>query len=139
MVAASELDDAIRRFAEEVLGLLDGAGILDTNLHRLWRDVEGARQDSVAARLRRLGFDPDEIPDADVHVAAAANDFGADSVEELVADAGWRGVTTLPSVKELAAAAKQAGSAMRVQDAVRLHANVLRNNERHRHDAPVDW
>ena len=128
VVAASELDDAIRRFAEEVLGLLDGAGILDTNLHRLWRDVEEARQDPVAARLRRLearlGFDPDEIPDADVHVAAAAaNDFGADSVEELVADAGWRGVTTLPSVKELAAAAKQAGSAMRVQDAVRLHAN----------------
>ena len=128
VVAASKLEDAVRHFAEEVLGLLERAEVLDTNLHHLWRDVERERQDPAAARLRRmearLGCDPDEVSADDVRAAAdIAHDFGADSVEELVADAGWRGVTTLPSVKELTVAAKQVGSDMRMQDAVRLHAN----------------
>ena len=130
VIAASELEDAVLRFAGDVLRLLGRAEVRDTNLHSLWQDVERERQDPAAARLRRLearlGHDPDEVPADQVRAAAdAVRDFGADSVEELVADAGWRGVTTLPSVEELSTAAKRVGSELCVQDAVTIHADDL--------------
>ncbi len=127
-VAASALEEAIRTFAKDVLNLLDSAGVVDTNLHRLWHDVERERNDPDAARLRRLearlGYDPDEIAAADLRAATdAMQGFGDDSVEELAADAGCRG-TKLPSVRELTAAVEQAGWDLRLQDAVGLQANV---------------
>lgn len=128
VVAASEVEDAIRSFAKAVLILLDGAGVADTNLHWLWRDVERERSDPEAARLRRLearlGYDPDEIAAADFRAAVdAVREFGGDSVEELAADAGWQGTTTLPSVKEVTVAAERTGMDLHLQDAVSLHAN----------------
>ena len=128
VVAAAALEDAIRSFAGTVLDLLDSANVVDTNLHRLWRDVERERNDLEAARLRRLearlGYDPDEIAAADFRATAdAVHGFGGDSVEELAADAGWQGATTLPTVPELTAVAQQAGTDMHLQDAVRLHSN----------------
>ena len=127
VVAASALENAIRGFAKAVLNLLDSADVVNTNLHRLWQDVERERSDPDTARLRRLearlGCDPDETAAPDLAATTAAvRGFGADSVEELAADAGWRGATTLPSVKDLTAVAKQAGLEVRLQDAVRLHA-----------------
>ena len=127
VVAASALDDAIRSFAKTILDLLSGAHVIDTNLHRLWQDVERERSDPDTARLRRLearlGCDPDETTAADLAATAdAVRGFGAEAVEELAADAGWRGATTLPSVKDLTVAAGRAGLAMRWQDAVTLHA-----------------
>jgi len=128
VVAASAVEDAIRSFARAVLNLLDGAGVADTNLHRLWRDVECERSDPEAARLRRLearlGYDPDEIAAADLRATAdAVREFGGDSVEELAADAGWQGATTMPSVEEIASAAERTGRDMHLQDAVSLHAD----------------
>ena len=127
VVPATELEDAIRRFTDAVLDLLRNADVVDTNLHRLWRDVERERQDPDSARLRRLearlGCDPDEIAAVEVRAAAdSVRDLGAESVEELAADAGWRGVPTMPSVKELTATAKRAGADLRVGDAVTLRA-----------------
>ena len=128
VVAASAVEDAIRGFAKAVLDLLDGAGVADTNLHWLWRDVERERGDPEAARLRRLearlGYDPDEIATANLRATAdAVRKFGGDSVEELAADAGWQGATTLPSVEEIASAAERTGMDLHLQDAVRLHAD----------------
>lgn len=127
VVAAAALEDAIRSFAKTVLNLLDGADVVDTNLHRLWHDVERERSAPDAARLRRLearlGCDPDETAAPGIATATdAMHGFGADSVEELAADAGWRGTTALPSVKELTTAAERTGLDVRLQDAVRLHA-----------------
>ena len=126
VVAASEVEDAIRSFAKSVLDLLDGAGVADTNLHQLWQDVERERSDSDAARMRRLearmGYDPDEFAAADFGATAdAVREFGGDSIEELAADVGWRGATTLPSVEEVTAAAERTGMDLHLQDAVRLH------------------
>ena len=128
VVAASAVEDAIRSFAKTVLNLLDGAGVADTNLHQLWRDVERERSDPEAARLRRLearlGYDPDEIAAANLRATAdAVRKFGGDSVEELAADAGWQGATILPSVEEVASAAEGTGMDLHLQDAVRLHAD----------------
>ena len=127
VVAASEVEDAIRRFAKAVLNLLDGAGVADTNLHRLWDDVERERSDPEAARLRRLearlGHDPDEIAADFRPTTDAVREFGGDSVEELAADAGLQQATTLPSVKEITVAAERTGMDLRLQDAVSLDAN----------------
>ena len=128
VVAASAVEDAIRSFAKVVLNLLDGAGVADTNLHRLWHDVERERSDPEAARLRRLearwGYDPDEIAAADLRAAEdTMREFGGDSVEELAADAGLQQATTLPSVKEITVAAERTGMDLRLQDAVSLDAN----------------
>ena len=127
VVAASEVEDAIRGFAKAVLGLLDGAGVADTNLHWLWRDVERERSDPEAARLRRiearLGYDPDEFAAADLRAAEdAVRELGGDAVEELAADAGLQGVTTLPSVKEVTVAAERTGMDLHLQDTVGLNA-----------------
>ena len=54
VIAASELEYAVLRFAGDVLRLLGRAEVRDTNLHSLWQDVERERQDPDAARLRRL-------------------------------------------------------------------------------------
>ena len=127
VVAASAMEDAIRSFAKAILNLLDGADIVGTNLHRLWRDVERERTAPDAARQRRLearlGRDPDEAAASNLAAMAdAARGFGGDSVEELAADAGWRGTSAPPSIEELAAVAQQAGLDMRLQDAVTLDA-----------------
>ena len=126
VVDATDLEAAIDGFADHVLGLLNDAGV-DTNLHRLWHDIEHERQDGESAQRRRLearlGHDPDEASSEDIRRAIdAARDLGIDSVEELAADVGWRGTTTLPTAKELAATAASNGLAMHPQDAVKLHA-----------------
>ena len=126
VVAASEVEDAIRGFAKAIINLLDMAGVANTNLHRLWQDIERARSDPEAARMRRLearlGYDPDEIAAADLRAAeAAAYEFGDASAEELAADAGWQG-TTLPSVGEITTAAERTGMDLHLQDAVSLDA-----------------
>ena len=128
VVGASAVEDAIHSFAKAVLDLLDGARVADTNLHRLWHDVERERSDPEAARLRRLearlGYDPDEIAAVDFRTTVdAVREFGGDSVEELAADAGWQGATALPSVKEITVAAERTGMELHLQDAVSLHAN----------------
>jgi len=49
VVAASALDDAIHSFAKAILDLLNRSHVIDTNLHRLWHDVERERNDPDAA------------------------------------------------------------------------------------------
>lgn len=129
VVAASALEDAIRGFAEAVIRLLDDHDVVDTNLHRLWRDVERERGDPAAARLRRLearlGYDPDEMPAAVYRSTEdAARGFGDEAVEELAADAGRQGETKIPSVRELSTAAEQVGMEMRPQDAANLRVDA---------------
>ena len=127
VVAATELEAAISRFVLSMLDLLNSSDVVDTNLHRIWRDLEGERQDADATRLRRLearlGQDPDETAAAQIRpVIDAVRDLGIDAVEELAADAGANGTTAVPSTEEMIATAKTAGSDVNPQDAAKLHA-----------------
>ena len=114
VVPAKDLGSAIDGFVGMVLEHLEAAGVADTNLHRLWRDLEEARRDAAAARLRRLeaclGCDPDEAGVAGLRAAmASADDLGHDAVDELVADAGARGTRDVPGSGELIAVAERTG------------------------------
>ena len=127
VVAATELEIAIDSFARYMLDLLDSERV-DTNLHRIWHDLETEQQDVRATQLRRLearlGKDPDEIPPEQIRSAIdAALDMGPDAVDELAADAGACGTAAVPSTEELVATAKDVGSDARPQDAAELHAH----------------
>ena len=124
-VAATDLASAIDGFVYTVLERLGTAGAVDTNLHRIWQDLETARHDDAAVRLRRLearlGCDPDEVGIGHIRAAmAAADDLGREAVDELVADAGARGSKEVPGSKEIMAIAKRSGSAAKPADGATL-------------------
>ena len=124
VVAATELESAIGSFVRSILHMLDGANV-DTNLHRIWQDLESEQRDADATRLRRLearlGQDPDEIAPEQIRAIDAVRDLGPDAVEELAADAGACGTTAVLSTKALIATAKTVGSEARPQDAANLY------------------
>ncbi len=126
VIAAEDMEAGIRHFAHSVLERLHAANLSDTNLHRLWRDVDQAGGDAQTARLRRfearLGHDPDEADEAVVRVSfEAAKNLGANALEELAADSGPRGAATVPTMKTMADSANDSGFDAQPQDAVKLH------------------
>ena len=128
VVSVRELEAAIGHFVQVVLGQL---GATRNNLHRVWLDLEAARQDDDATRLRRLearlGCDPDE--GNAMHLRAAMDstgDLGCDAVDELAADGGALGHRTVPSSKELIEIAKASGSAARPEDGATLAEGQMR-------------
>lgn len=140
VVAAADLAAAISRFVQVVLDLLNGADVAATNLHRIWNDLEAARQDAIATRLRRIeahwGCDPDEADATLVRAAMdSANDLGSDAVDELVADAGASRSKAVLSSKELIGVAKASGSAARPQEG----ATLPQGDDRHKFGTVVAW
>ena len=126
VVAAEDLEAGIRCFAHSVLERLRDGKLADTNLHRLWRDVEQAGEDAQTARLRRfearLGQDPDEVEAAVIRASfKAAESLGANALEELAADSGPQGAAKVPTMKMMAASAQQNGFDAQPQDAAELH------------------
>lgn len=63
-VPAASLETAIDGFVEDILIRLEGAKVRETNLHCLWNDLKGEREDCELMRFRRLeaqlGYEPDE-------------------------------------------------------------------------------
>ena len=91
-VSTLALEEAIDAFANDVLSRLEADGLRETNLHRLWDDLQNERDDPELARYRKLeallGYDPDEADEDAVrqrlHDAAA---LGEEAMGELAADA----------------------------------------------------
>ena len=53
-VTATSLETAIDGFVADVLERLEGNEVRESNLHRLWRDLQTEREHSELARFRRL-------------------------------------------------------------------------------------
>jgi len=111
--------DAVDRFVRQVIGNLEGAGLRDTNLHRLWSDLQQEREDPGLARFRRaealLGLDPDEAGEADIRRRLAdADALGESAWTELAAEAAYRGAgaTGLATVETLRSLAASRGFAV---------------------------
>ena len=123
VVSAGVLEQSIDRFIVSVLELLNERNVRDTNLHRLWRDVQGARKDEALSRFRRfearLGHDPDEVDEKEILTSLAdATRLGHDALEELAAHP-WQGIG-VPSAVEVVEESRLHGFDSRPQDAVRL-------------------
>lgn len=91
VVPSSQFEAAIDAFIPQVLGRLRVAGIMETNLDRVWRDVLAERSDPDAAQRRRfealLGAEPDGSDASTLEqLIRDSNTFGNDSMSEIAAD-----------------------------------------------------
>ncbi len=125
IISTEQLRMGMRGLVRSVLQRLDNAQLADTNLHRLWRDVELASKDERTARLRRvearLGLDPNEVDEAVIQAScAAAESLGANALEELAADPAADSPTTLPTMKTVGQSARECGFDAQPRDAAEL-------------------
>lgn len=67
IIQSAEFERVLDEFINHVIARLDTAGIQNTPLHDVWREVTEERRDDGIAAYRRLeamlGFDPDECPE----------------------------------------------------------------------------
>ena len=131
VLPASRLESAIDRFASDVLERLGEAGLDDTNLHRLWRDLRIEQQDLAVSRFRRLearlGRDADEADAKEIERCLAdAADLGEDALEEVAAGTELRGQGPIDmlSAERIEEIAKRQGFDAKPADAVRLDSGV---------------
>lgn len=93
VVAAADFEQAVDAFIKLTLRFLAGAGLPNSDLHRHWYDLNEERNDAEFARFRRfealLGFDPDEVADAQVaNWLDDAARIGENALDELAVGAG---------------------------------------------------
>lgn len=91
-VSALALEEAIDEFVCEVLSMLEGGGLHETNLHRLWNDLRIERTDPKLSRYRKLeaqlGYDPDDAEEEAMQSRLGdAAALGEEAMGELAADA----------------------------------------------------
>lgn len=126
VVPAGDLEAAIDRFALQVLQAIGKANVRETNLHRLWNDLQTERQDPDTSCFRRLearlGFDPDQIDERTIrNHLDDASELGDNAVEELAAHAAHLDMgTDMVSASELRRISVHHGFDARTDDAVRL-------------------
>ena len=100
LIPANDMEAAVDRFVSYIVARMDGEGLLETNLHHLWDELNTERQEPETASFRRLearlGYDPDEADQLQLNdgwrVDAAR--LGGDALEELAADAAYLGAPT---------------------------------------------
>ena len=131
VLPASRLESAIDRFASDVLERLEQAGLDDTNLHHISRDLQIEKQDPEVSRFRRLearlGRDPDEADAKEIERSLAdAADLGEDALEEIAADTEPRaqGPLDMLSAERIEEIAKRQGFDAKPADAVRLDSGT---------------
>ncbi len=91
-VPATELEDAIDGFVEDILTRLAQENVGETNLHRLWEDLRAERGDPDLARFRRLEAqlrnEPDEGDEDMIRLHLNdATELGEDALGEIAAHA----------------------------------------------------
>ena len=126
-VPATELEIAIDGFVGDILARLEGRELRDTNLHRLWNDLETERQDRELARFRRLeaqlGCEPDEIDEDAIRSRLGdAAALGEEALTEVAADAAFRGHAPdrMMSAAQIMETARRNGFDADVRDAIVL-------------------
>ncbi len=87
---AIEWERAAERFVEFVLRRLDDRKLPDTELHRLWAEVQTERRDPAIAKWRRFeaaaGFDPDDLEESVFRSASTLEQkAGPRAAEEIAA------------------------------------------------------
>ncbi len=95
-VPATELEDVIDRFVEDILAKLAQESVRETNLHRLWEDLRAERGDPELARFRRLEAqlrnEPDEGDEDAIRLHLNdAGELGEEALGEIAAHAAGSG------------------------------------------------
>ena len=123
LIPASILEAAVEDFVSKVMDELNARGLCETNLHRLWSELQTERQDPETASLRRLearlGYDPNEASHLGDGWRNDAAQLGGDSLEELAADAAYQGKPTeMMSASQITEMADSCGFEVSGQDSI---------------------
>ena len=126
-ISAAEFEGGVSRFVEQVLGQLDAEGLCDTNLHRIWADLEVERRDSELARYRQLeamlGHDADEGPEGLIRGLLDDEAYiGVEGARELAAEIAKGG--SVLAAAQLIDLAHQSGTSTDLRNAIRLNDRV---------------
>jgi hypothetical protein len=89
-IPAQDFEAGVFAFLEVTLARLDALGHSESDLHRLFAEVQAERQDEDSRRFRRLeaelGLDPDEVaPEIIERFDRAREEIGEDSLNEIAA------------------------------------------------------
>ena len=133
-VPAADLESAIDQFVPQVVHMANNAGLTDTNLHRLWQDLQLEREDTEMARFRRfealLGCDPDELDSDGIESRLGdANVLGDRALEEIAigSASGATDLSGMLSAQQISEITKKAGFDINPEDGV--SANVPELNQ----------
>lgn len=140
----SQVEAGIDGFVATIMAATNAAGVRNTNLDRLWRDLSAERSDPEIARFRRfealLGTDPDELPEEAIrsHLEDAAA-LGDSAVDELAAAAAGAGIGAVLSLQEIREIAETNGKEMRAGDALQFerHRAISRRHTSRNGPEPV--
>ena len=131
VVPAAQLEAEIDEFIKTILARLDDHNLRDSNLHRLWDDLNEERQDSEATRFRRLeaqlGHDPDEVDENVLRDRLGdAAMLGEWALGEMACDAALHGSGQgqMLSAAELSNIARNSGFDANLDDAVTLECEA---------------
>ncbi len=126
-VLAVSLETAIDGFVEDILIRFEGAGIRESNLHRLWNELKMERVDPELTRFRRLeaqlGYDPDEAEEAAIRLRLDdAPRLGEEALGEIAADAtlGDNALGNMMTAGDFENIARQNGFEANPNDAITL-------------------
>ena len=116
IVSIKALEDAMSKFIDATIRLLEDNGIQNSNLQRLWSDLKSEQANPDYARYRameaRLGFDPDDLKEEIIlRVLDSEEQIGRDALDEVAADAAWAGnsADNCPSTKTFQDASDEFG------------------------------
>jgi len=123
VIPASEFEDEIDIFIDQVLQRLDLSKITQSNLHDIWNGVNEERCDERIASLRKIealmGREPDQSdPQILENLLADAEQLSLSGIEELAAEHGQSGA--VHSAAELQEVANQKGFDASPRNTVRL-------------------
>ncbi len=130
-VPTKELEAAIDGFVTDILVRLGEHGVHDTNLLRLWKDLDTERLDPKITLFRRLeaqlGYDPDEADENELcrHLADV-EELGEGALGEIAGDAALCGRRPgrMLSASEVSDIARHSGFDANINDTVSLTNEV---------------
>lgn len=123
LIPATTMEATVDGFVSHIIARMDGDGLRETNLHRLWDELQIERHEPETASLRRLearlGCDPNEAGQLGDGWRADAARLGGDALEELAAHAAYLGTPSdMMSASEITGVADSCGFEASSHDAV---------------------
>lgn len=120
-IPVTEWESTVDEFTGIVIERLDQAGIVKTNLHLLWEDLQAERRDLEIAKFRKLeglmGFNPDEADTDRVDkLLMDAHIVGEDALAEIATGSAYGTLETL-SAQQINNLTKAYGFEVKLQDA----------------------
>ena len=126
-VSVTTLESSVDEFLRDILSTLEDNGLCESNVHRLWHDLQTEREDPELSRYRKLeaqlGFDPDEADEAALRARLDdAARLGEEALGELASDGTHEGdpLHSMMSAQDISDIARRRGFDADLDNAISL-------------------